>query len=361
MAGSAVTAAKKIAEKRGFKVITGSEAKPFRYIGAGLPQLDTLGGAVVGRYDVVFGPEGCGKTTLIARRAAQAQKMFPERSVLLADAELRFAPKWWQTQGVDTDKLLVLQNMGFMEDYYDAMLALVNEGVISYAPIDSISAMTPRDVLETSKGVERSAAENQVAADAKKIQQFIKMSKESFFEHEVACTIIAQVRTHGIGGAMTWQDFSGGHMLRHMASQIWKGDRMGKSEWEYEDVNIDGQKVKVVKSFGTRWTLSKDTGPNESKRAFVKFVVGTGFDDFESHIRAAIRLGVIENPSSGTFILPMASGEKQKIRGIEKVFEFYKTVEELTNLKALNLSAHTTEAGPAVLAQEEDKETAEDE
>lgn len=336
-AKAAFTQIKKIAEQKGFKIIKASELKAFEYIKCGLPPLDELGGARRGGYIVRFGNPGCGKTTLSCRYMAEAQRQYPDLMVLLVDAELKFDAKWAATQGVDLDRLLIIQNEPYMEAYFDAFMSVVATGTISYAVIDSISAMTPKDVLETSKGIDRSVTENQIAADAKKIQQFLKMSKEDVYKYNVACEIIAQVRTHGIGGMHTFDDFSGGHMMRHMATQIWKGDRTGRTDCTYEKVTVDGKPVEVLTGFKTRWTLVKDTGPNESRRAFLNFVVGVGFDDFECHLRAAVRNGVIAASGGGNHTIKLVSGEAKKIKGWDNLVEFFRsTPEELTALKKAN-------------------------
>lgn len=110
-----------------------------------------------------------------------------------------------------------------------------------------------------------------------------------------------------------------------------------------------------MRSFLTRWTLTKDTGPNESQRVFVRFVPGVGFDDFESHINAAIRMGVIQAGAGGRFVVVDKNGEEQKIHGRDKLLAFYRErKEEFEVLKQRNLEAHAQEA-PA-----EENEDAED-
>ena len=344
MSEEKVQVALKAAEKAGFKLVRGSELKPFEYISCGLPQLDELGGPVLGRYIVRYGSPGSGKSTLSNRYIAWAQKTFPERLCLKVDAENKEEPAWSEAQGVDLSQLLLLQGMRTMEDYFNAVKVLVQQGNLSYVVVDSISAMTPKDVLETSEGKEKTLDNNQVAADAKKIQQFIKMTNSDFFRANTACELIAQVRTGGIGGSFTYETYSGGHMMKHMAIQVWHHERTGRADSTYEKIKVEGHDVKVLRDYTIRCTLEKDTGPDETKRAFAKFVVGVGFDDFRAQLRAAIRLGVLEETSKGRYRWTDRNAADVKIHGFDQATAYFQdNPEEYERSKALVLEAHYTD------------------
>lgn len=333
-----------VAEKKGIKLKLGSELSSFVRIPSGLPQLDSIGGPVLGRFIVIYGVEGSAKTTMCCRWLAAAQREYPEKLVLLVESEDKFDVNWAAIQGVDIENLLVVQGEKTLEDYCDSLRDLVKEGVISLCVVDSISAMTPQAYFDKeAKGemMER----NHIGQDATKIQQFIKITKGDFFEHNTACVIVGQARTHGIGSMYTHIGLSGGHMLKHMAMQIWQFNPLnGATEVSHKMVDIDGRKVKVLEYFHVKATLQKDTGPNVGQAAYLKFIPGVGFDDMEAWIRAGITYGIIDQTSAAWFVWTDSSGEQNKLQGRNKVVDYFKQEDtERQRLMTLVVEAYNTQ------------------
>ena len=283
----------RLASKRGFKLKLASEIEPFEYIPSGLPQMDNLGGPCLGRFVVIYGAEGSGKSTMAYRYITSAQKKYPEKICLLVDAEHRVDPVWMEQQGVSLERLLIIDSCDTLEEYCQAAIDIIQTGAVSLCVIDTISAMTPAYSLEE-KSSAHALERDHVAIDARKTQQFIKLVTSDVFKHKTAVLIVAQTRTHGIGSMYTYEGLSGGHHQKHMALQIWQFSRTGKSDCEYQKVVIDGNTVNELASYMVRAKLEKDTGPNLGKAAFVRFRVGIGFDLLESVINAAIRFDIIK-------------------------------------------------------------------
>jgi recombination protein RecA len=338
----------RLAQDNKIKLLKASELKPFKFLQSGLPQIDALGGPCLGRFVVIYGPKGGGKTTYLYRCIANAQKNMPNKITVLVDAEGRIDPSWMEAQGVDLEKLMVIQGHDTLEDYCNALRLLMNSGAVSIAAIDTISAMTPREMKEEAANEKNLMNRNFVARDATKIQQFIRLTKEDIFKNEVACVIVSQARTHGIGGRHTYVGLSGGNMLMHMALQIWQFTVMGnKSESVYRMVSVDGRPTKLLESFHIKALLEKDTGPNTRQVAYLPFTVGVGYDTDEAEVGAALRYGCIPEVARYSYRWTDNNGEEVKLRGRDNVKIYFRQhPEEREKLKDLIALAHHQTAEP---------------
>jgi recombination protein RecA len=120
-------------------------------IPTGAPSLDiALGGGIpAGRITEVFGPEGCGKTTLALHVIASAQRS--SRAAVLIDAEHALDPRYARAIGVDLSALLLAQpHHG--EEAVDIAERLARTGRIGLIVVDSVPALIPRAELDGEPG-----------------------------------------------------------------------------------------------------------------------------------------------------------------------------------------------------------------
>lgn len=101
------------------------------------------GGLPVGRIVEFFGEEQSGKTTTTLDVVKQAQKLFPDKTVLFMDIERTLDEAWSRKLGVDTSKLLVYSppEGTSAETIFEDCKKLVSTGNISLAVIDSLGAL----------------------------------------------------------------------------------------------------------------------------------------------------------------------------------------------------------------------------
>jgi len=108
-----------------------------------------VGGLPRGRVTEIFGPEGCGKTTVALSIIAQAQKQ--NGQCAFVDAEHALDPTWTQTIGVNLDDLLISQpDTG--EQALEITETLIRSGAIDVVVIDSVAALVPRAEIEGEMG-----------------------------------------------------------------------------------------------------------------------------------------------------------------------------------------------------------------
>lgn len=108
-----------------------------------------VGGLPRGRIVEIFGPEGCGKTTVALSIIAQAQKKGGQAAFV--DAEHALDPTWAEKIGVNLDDLLISQpDTG--EQALEITETLVRSGAVDVIVIDSVAALVPRAEIEGEMG-----------------------------------------------------------------------------------------------------------------------------------------------------------------------------------------------------------------
>lgn len=127
----------------------GAAATTFIETGVFTIDYGLLGGVPEGRVTMVYGHEACGKSTLIMRLVAAAQRKHPGKVAVIVDAEGTIDMVWAAAQGVDVDKLLLVKpDSG--EECVDAVEAFLRTMEICFVAIDSLPAIVPQAIIERS-------------------------------------------------------------------------------------------------------------------------------------------------------------------------------------------------------------------
>lgn len=106
------------------------------------------GGIPRGRIVEVFGPEASGKTTMSFLHGAEVQQK-DEGLVAFIDAEHAFDPLLAASYGIDLDKLTYIDPKT-AENAIDITEALIRSGAYRLIIIDSVSALTPSKIIDSS-------------------------------------------------------------------------------------------------------------------------------------------------------------------------------------------------------------------
>lgn len=118
-------------------------------IATGLADVDAVlgGGLPRGRMVELFGPPGCGKSTLGLIWAASAQKQ--KANVVLVDVERSLTVDWAQQCGLDLDDLVVLRpNSG--EEALTMVESLLKTFAVDLVVVDSAAALVADSEMDAS-------------------------------------------------------------------------------------------------------------------------------------------------------------------------------------------------------------------
>jgi recombination protein RecA len=132
----------------------------------GLDQAVGLGGIAKGRIAEIFGPEGCGKTTLALSIIAQSQKRGGIAAFI--DAEHALDLSYAERLGVDVSNLLLTQpDSG--EQALEVAQVLIESGAADVVVIDSVASLVPQSELNGTIG------DANMATQARMMSQGLRM------------------------------------------------------------------------------------------------------------------------------------------------------------------------------------------
>lgn len=195
-ASEANTAMMKIKKELGDKsIVYGNQIPNPSRLATGVFEFDlaTGGGFPKNRYSIVYGPEGSGKTNLVYKAIASAQREPPPcNKAVLVDLEGTFDPMWAMMFGVDTDALIVAKP-SYGEQAVDMIDALVRASDVAFLAVDSIA------VLIAAKEVDGSVEKADVGTSAMLIKRLsnklaIALSEEQKRDHNIAVVLLNQTR-----------------------------------------------------------------------------------------------------------------------------------------------------------------------
>jgi recombination protein RecA len=233
----------------------------------------TGGGAPCGRFSVIWGSKGSGKTTNCYDLVANAQEQ--GKTCLWIDFERSFDPIWATAQGVNVDDLVLAPAFSNAEEAMDMIMTLTKTQAIDLIIIDSIQGLSPMGEQETKKGVERSMADDTMALLARKLSQFFRMSAGKVAESDCTVVMIGQTRMD-LGGYITLEKLSGGNALEHWSSLTLHVRRGPKADAPTR--KEDGKDITDGFDMVCRVDKSK-VGADEGKTCHVKFRFGKGIEN----------------------------------------------------------------------------------
>ena len=257
------------------EVVAFGHTKILQHIPFKSTELNTItgGGVPCGRFSVIWGSKGSGKTTNCYDLVASAQQM--GKTCLWIDFERSFDPIWATAQGVTVDDVLMAPAFSNAEEAMDMIISLTKTQAIDLIIIDSIQGLSPMGEQETKKGVERSMADDTMALLARKLSQFFRMSAGKVAESDCTVVMIGQTRMD-LGGYITLEKLSGGNALEHWSSLTLHVRRGPKADAPTR--KEDGKDIPDGFDMVCRVDKSK-IGPDEGKSCHVTFRFGVGIEN----------------------------------------------------------------------------------
>jgi len=232
-----------------------------------------IGGFVKGKMYELMGWEGSGKSTICGHVVAECQKK--GGTVLYIDGEHAVDKKYFESLGVDTEKMLIAQpSCG--EEGFNIAMEMINTGTIDLIIIDSDSSLIPKKVLDGEVG------DSSIGKKALLNSNAYPKLKTALSDHNVCVIVISQYREKiGVmfGNPTTTQ---GGHALKYYTDcRI----EVSKSLAKEGDVTYGNTtKVKCVKN--------KMSPPY--KLAQFEIVYGVGIDKLKEIIELACDFEIIK-------------------------------------------------------------------
>jgi len=216
----------------------GSEHKSKERIPTGIEPFDKFigGGIVKGNFAIFYGSESCGKSTLAYSLIANAQK--EGKVCALIDMEHNFQEDRVAQLGIDTSKLILIENCETAEEAMDILRKLCQEKVIDLGIVDSIQALAPKGSMYTKTGKEKSIEDDEMALLARKMSKFLTTTAGFVHNGEVAIVLIGQTRVGGLGSFVTREVCTGGK-----AKDFWSVLTVRMRRGAKSDAPTEAQKV----------------------------------------------------------------------------------------------------------------------
>lgn len=283
----------------------------------------TYGGLPVGRIAEFYGSDGSGKTTTAIDLAGNAQKLYPDKKVLIVDIEHTFDRTWATKLGLDCDNILYFDpdSMG-AEEVFNMMMELFETGEISVGILDSIGAMV------STQSNEKDIGGRTYGGISMSLTEFSKKVTPILARTDAILIGINQVRddmNSMYGGTTT----TGGKAWRHACTtrlEFRKGnyiDEQGKN-LSRSCENPAGNIVNVA------LTKSKICRADR-KVGFYTLRYLDGIDYISDAIDVGIKLGLLNQAGAWFYLVDLESGEiskDEKFQGKYNLIKYYQDNKE---------------------------------
>jgi recombination protein RecA len=293
-----------------------------------------VGGIPRGRVTEIYGPEGCGKTTLAQHIVAQAQKMGGVAAFI--DMEHALDPAYAQKCGVDVGELYISQpDTG--EQALEIAEALVRSGAVDVVVIDSVAALVPRAEIEGEMG------DSHPGLQARLMSQALRKLSGAIKQSNTAMIFTNQLR-HKIGVMFgSPETTSGGMALKF-----------------YSSVRLDMRRTGAIKQGGevignrTKVTVKKNKVAPPFRKAEFDIMYNEGISREGDLLDMAAELGIVEK--SGSYY---SFGETRLGQGRENAKAFLRESAELADEIEINIREQALFPVPVAFVTEESNETEE--
>ena len=256
------------------------------------------GGIALTRMTELAGSSGSGKTSLILSTFIEAQKQFPDKSVVFIDAEHALDTEWAGKLGIDFDRFEHIQPE-FAEEALGVMEAYLKSGKVSAIALDSVPA------LITEKEMEGDIGDANIGIQSRLVAQEMKRIGSLGFRENVAIIYINQKRASlASGGSMGGPEptkFTGGMALPFYMTTRLQMARIGSTYADAEKKEINGQEVEVR-------VLKNKIGAGPGRRVTFFIDNSVGVDKAQEVLDIAIEAGKVK--AAGSWFTFETTGEK---------------------------------------------------
>lgn len=292
--------AQKICKDSGLMVNIASEMKELDYgrMSTGLTALDALldGGWPVGKFSLIAGKWQSCKSLLALLTIAKNQKEDPNALWVWADAENAFDKEWAIKQGVDLERLIIVQPM-IADDMFTEIERLIREVGPTGVIVDSIGSllswqevMKDRDDKDYTKGIDKDT----MALTARFLNKFYRRFTPLVAKHTTTFILI----THLYSTMDQYKPEApkgGSGMLYQSHIMVWTDRRKGDQDKKQKIRMPDGRVVDLFTAYEMVATVHKTRqSATEGHKVAIPFVYGKGLSETDSVIEMALGMGVVQ-------------------------------------------------------------------
>lgn len=295
-----------------------------------IPDLCLAGGLRLSRGAMIYGNKSAGKSTIACRYVASAQRMFPSKVAVWNDIEGTFDKPWAARQGVDLNRLLLIEPESG-EQATDIASAVLKSEETSIIVNDSIAMLSPM------KEVVGSSEDSFPAIQARLVGSFLRklnaiIITERHRDHFPVCLHLNQFRMSLNVMFGDPRVLPGGKALEFSTSQQIEisNKEHTNAEKKDKDTGGDGGKGTRVIYNEHRIKITKDKTGGRYKEGAFKLIrdelagLPVGYiDQSKSIISFGMDSGVLEG-SNGSFSFGIGSrfASGRKFRGQPEFLEF---------------------------------------
>lgn len=198
-------------DKTRINIIRASDLADIEFIKTGIEPFDSVvGGFPRGRFSLVYGGTGVGKTTLELMTCGKCIR--EDLAPLIMEPENRAEKKYW-AKYVNLD-LLPLSQATSLGDTLDSLVRIIETGDVDIVFVDSLASLAVKELR--GKGTEG----DHMALVARRLPQFFQMSVEAVEKSQTAVVLLHQKRDVMDMYSSELETYGGGNALKHHVSLI---------------------------------------------------------------------------------------------------------------------------------------------
>lgn len=312
---AAIEADKKAAEKAGEMCSIGM-LKDFEisnrenYFLTGILGIDgNTNGFKKGTFNVLYGAESSGKSTMALETVAAYQMMYPDDIILYVDTEQTVDDAFLdRIPGINKSNIYFIKDIG-MERIFDKVNEYTKEGIVDFVVIDSIDTMVPL------KEEEKSLEDSVMMVKANILSRALAKISSSIYQHGITVLMIQQVRTTFAGMIAKTNGRSGGNAAKFYPATVnflskisSQNDKQSDEIYGDRIVNqyckIKNEKSKISEPYKETYTY---LNTDRSKKG--------GVSKMRELIDYAISYGLIEAKGAWCYYTDINTGEVVKVNG----------------------------------------------
>lgn len=299
----------KIGKIKDFK-ITGRE----HYMLTGICGIDfNTGGFKKGTYNVIYGAESGGKSTIALQACEGFQLSNPDLQILYVDAEQTVDETFISRfPNLNKDNITFLKE-GITEKIFDILVEMCQQNLVDVIIVDSIDSMT------TNAELGKSLEENVMMDKARILSRGLAKMNQYLSDYGITVIMIQQERIEMSMFQAKTHGRSGGKAMRYYPATVYRIAKVGSqnetTKTEFQDSKVVSQYVKIINE------KSKISEPYKETYTFINTDVNkkVAVEKMKEFINYAVQYGLIIK-TGGWYQIIGSDGEPiEKVQGEAKI------------------------------------------